>query len=46
MEESYLSSDGSGKVVGLQHLADQMSACIATTKGDVVLWNTSTSQVG
>ena len=45
MEGGFLPADGSGRVVGVAHLPDQMSVCIATAAGDVLLWNTTTDQV-
>ena len=45
MREGYLPEDGSGIVIGIQHLPDLESVCVATGKGDVILWNTATSQV-
>ncbi|KAK3728978.1 hypothetical protein QZH41_008724, partial [Actinostola sp. cb2023] len=38
--ENYLPSDGSGKVIGIQHVPDIESVCIATFSGDVILCNT------
>lgn len=43
--DGFLSEDGSGVVVGLQDLAELESACLATTSGDVVLFNLNTCQV-
>ncbi|XP_013379508.1 elongator complex protein 1 [Lingula anatina] len=40
VEAGYLPADGKGKIVGLQHLPDQMSVCVATYEGDVIIWNT------
>ncbi|XP_034453513.1 elongator complex protein 1 [Hippoglossus hippoglossus] len=41
----FLPEDGSGVVVGLQDLAELESACVATTGGDVVLFNLNTCQL-
>ncbi|CAB1452515.1 unnamed protein product [Pleuronectes platessa] len=41
----FLPEDGSGLVVGLQDLAELESACVATTGGDVVLFNLNTCQL-
>ncbi|XP_068596109.1 elongator complex protein 1 [Brachionichthys hirsutus] len=43
--EGFLPEDGGGAVVGLQHLAEVDSACLATAGGDVVLFNLNTSQL-
>lgn len=43
--ENYLPEDGSGVVVGIQDLPDQESVCVATSQGDVILWNPNTNQV-
>ncbi|XP_045886110.1 elongator complex protein 1 [Micropterus dolomieu] len=43
--EGFLPEDGSGKVVGLQDLAELESACLATAGGDVVLFNLNTCQL-
>lgn len=40
----YLPEDGTGRVTGIQHLPDLESVCVATGKGDVILWNTVTEQ--
>ena len=40
----YLAEDGSGRVIAIQHLPDLESVCVATDKGDVILWNTVTDQ--
>ena len=40
----YLPEDGTGRVTGIQHLPDLESVCVATSKGDVILWNTVTEQ--
>ncbi|CAH1797491.1 unnamed protein product [Owenia fusiformis] len=47
VEHGYLPADvTSGKtIVGIEHLPDQMSVCVATVMGDLILWNTSTSEV-
>lgn len=41
----YLPEDGTGRVTGIQHLPDLESVCVATGKGDVILWNTVTEQL-
>ncbi|XP_060935405.1 elongator complex protein 1 [Limanda limanda] len=41
----FLPEDGGGVVVGLQDLAELESACVATTGGDVVLFNLNTCQM-
>ena len=46
VSDGYLPEDGSGCVIGMQHLPDLESVCVATAKGDVILWNTVTDQVG
>ncbi|KAI3351418.1 hypothetical protein L3Q82_020272, partial [Scortum barcoo] len=43
--EGFLPEDGSGLVVGLQDLAELESACLATSGGDVVLFNFNTCQL-
>uniref|UniRef100_A0AAY4D1C0 Elongator complex protein 1 n=1 Tax=Denticeps clupeoides TaxID=299321 RepID=A0AAY4D1C0_9TELE len=43
--EGYLPEDGSGLVVGIQDLPDQESACVATSSGDVILYNFNTHQL-
>ena len=45
VSDGYLPEDGSGCVIGMQHLPDLESVCVATAKGDVILWNTVTDQV-
>lgn len=42
--DGYLPDDGTGRVTGIQHLPDLESVCVATGKGDVILWNTVTEQ--
>ena len=42
--DGYLPEDGMGRVTGIQHLPDLESVCVATGKGDVILWNTVTEQ--
>lgn len=44
VSDGYLPADGSGCVIGIQHLPDLESVCVATGKGDVILWNTVTDQ--
>lgn len=41
----FLNEDGSGSVVGLQDLAELESACLATARGDVILYNFNSGQV-
>lgn len=43
--EDYLPEDGQGVIVGIQDLPDQESVCVATSRGDVVLYNLSTNQL-
>ncbi|XP_024116076.1 elongator complex protein 1 isoform X1 [Oryzias melastigma] len=43
--DGFLPEDGGGTVVGLQDLADQESACLATATGDVLLFNLNTCQL-
>ncbi|XP_072524985.1 elongator complex protein 1 [Salminus brasiliensis] len=43
--EDYLPEDGEGVVVGIQDLPDQESVCVATSRGDVILYNLSTNQL-
>ncbi|XP_047441498.1 elongator complex protein 1 [Mugil cephalus] len=43
--DGFLPEDGSGLVVGLQDLAELESACLATSGGDVVLFNLNTCQL-
>ena len=43
--EDYLPEDGEGVLVGIQDLPEQESVCVATTRGDVILYNLSTNQV-
>ncbi|KAJ7339624.1 hypothetical protein OS493_006029 [Desmophyllum pertusum] len=45
VSDGYLHEDGSGCVIGIQHLPDLESVCVATGKGDVILWNTVTDQI-
>lgn len=42
--DGYLPEDGSGHVIAIQHLPDLESVCVATDKGDVILWSTVTDQ--
>ena len=44
VSEGYLPDNGTGYVVGIQHLSDLESVCVATGKGDVIIWNTITKQ--
>nr|XP_033774051.1 elongator complex protein 1 isoform X2 [Geotrypetes seraphini] len=43
--EGFLSEDGTGRIIGIQDLLDQESACIATSAGDVILYNFCTRQL-
>nr|XP_061793334.1 elongator complex protein 1-like [Nerophis lumbriciformis] len=43
--DGYLPTGGSGCVVGLQHLAEADSACLATAGGDVIVFDFNTSQL-
>ncbi|KAM4706912.1 elongator complex protein 1 [Discoglossus pictus] len=43
--EGFLPEDGSGHIVGIQDLPDQESVCVATSTGDVILYNWSTTQL-
>ncbi|XP_078368242.1 elongator complex protein 1-like isoform X2 [Oculina patagonica] len=45
VSDGYLPEDGSGRVIAIQHLPDLESVCVATGKGDVILWNTVTNQI-
>lgn len=44
-EENYLPADGSGLVIGAEHLASQQSLCVAIATGDVILWSCILQQV-
>ncbi|CAL8300618.1 unnamed protein product [Arctogadus glacialis] len=44
-EKGYLPDDGSGKLVGIQELAELESVCVATATGDVILYNLTTNEV-
>lgn len=44
VSDGYLPEDGSGHVIAIQHLLDLDSVCVATDKGDVILWNTVMDQ--
>ena len=46
VSDGYLPPDGSGVVVDIEHLPDMMAVCVATGRGDIVLWNTSSGEVG
>lgn len=43
--DDYLLEDGSGVVVAIQDLPDQESVCVATSNGDVILYNLNTNQL-
>ncbi|XP_076005236.1 elongator complex protein 1 [Genypterus blacodes] len=43
--DGFCGEDGSGSVVGLQDLAELESACLATARGDVILYNFNNSQL-
>ncbi|XP_068740348.1 elongator complex protein 1-like [Montipora capricornis] len=45
VSEGYLPDNGTGYVVGIQYLSDLESVCVATGKGDVIIWNTITRQL-
>ncbi|XP_072037766.1 putative elongator complex protein 1 [Amphiura filiformis] len=41
VEQGYLTvGDSTGHIIDIQHLPDQMSVCMATSNGDVLLYNT------
>ena len=44
VSDGYLPGNSTGRVMGIQHLPDLESVCVATGKGDVILWNTVTEQ--
>ena len=44
VSEGFLPDNGSGNVIGIQYLSDLESVCVATGKGDVIIWNTNTKQ--
>ena len=44
-EKGYVPDDGSGKLVGIQELAELESVCVATATGDVILYNLTTNEV-
>ncbi|NP_001279057.1 type III intermediate filament-like [Callorhinchus milii] len=43
--EAYLPEDGTGCIVGIQDLPDQESVCVATSSGDVILYNVTNNQL-
>ncbi|XP_030050201.1 LOW QUALITY PROTEIN: elongator complex protein 1 [Microcaecilia unicolor] len=43
--EGFLPEDGTGRIIGIQDLLDQGSVCIATSAGDVIIYNFSTCQL-
>ena len=43
---TYMPEDGSGKLVAMQHMADQMALCVATASGHVLLWTPGSDLVG
>ncbi|XP_056137038.1 elongator complex protein 1 isoform X2 [Lampris incognitus] len=43
--DGFLPEDGSGKVVGIQDMAELESVCVATASGDVILCNLLTKQL-
>uniref|UniRef100_A0A4W4HCC7 Elongator complex protein 1 n=1 Tax=Electrophorus electricus TaxID=8005 RepID=A0A4W4HCC7_ELEEL len=43
--EGYLSEDGSGVVAGIQDLPDQEAVCVATAKGDVIVYHLNTNEL-
>ncbi|KAL5004669.1 hypothetical protein ScPMuIL_018125 [Solemya velum] len=44
-EDGYFPADGSGKLVGIQYLADQQSVCIVTNTGNLLLFNVLLGQL-
>ncbi|CAL8262436.1 unnamed protein product [Lota lota] len=44
-EKGYMPDDGSGTLVGIQELAELESVCVATSTGDVILYNLTTNEV-
>ena len=45
LAEGYLPSDGTGHLVAIQDLPEAEAVCVATTSGDVLLYNIDTAQV-
>ncbi|KAK2177216.1 hypothetical protein NP493_613g03011 [Ridgeia piscesae] len=45
VSDGYLPPDGSGIIVDIEHLPDQMAVCVATWRGDLILWNTSSNEL-
>lgn len=41
--QSYLNDDAC--TIGIQHLPDQMTICVATSNGNLLLWNTAAGEV-
>ena len=41
----YLCDDGQTHVICTQYLFDQMSVCIVTSAGDIILWNVTSNEV-
>ena len=44
MRDGYLSSSDGSRIIGIQHLPDQAAVCIATSRGDILLWTPSSDQ--
>ncbi|OWF47940.1 putative elongator complex protein 1 [Mizuhopecten yessoensis] len=45
VDEAFVPPDGSGRVVGIQYLADQQAVCAATSTGNLVLWHVTMGQL-
>ncbi|MEE6508366.1 hypothetical protein FKM82_020719, partial [Ascaphus truei] len=43
--EGFLPEDGSGHIVGIQDVSEQVSVCVATATGDVILYNLNSGQL-
>jgi hypothetical protein len=43
--EAAIPAESGGQVVGLQYLADQCGACLATSNGNITLWSLDTGEV-
>ena len=46
VSDGYMPPDGSGVVVDIEHLPDMMAVCVATGRGDIILWNMTSGEVG
>ncbi len=44
-ESGYACADGSARVVGMEHVINQTGVCVATSRGDVLLCSSVTSEV-